>query len=152
MDEQIITDALEQLASQLQPESMVKQDDQPLWYVGLPDDSHVVLRYLEDQRKLVCSSSISSTLAVDETNTDLHEWLLLETQDGAETGGVCCGLDEDGIVLFHSLPMAALSLATLSESILAVSSATRFWNGTLSDAANDRPHPPQDDFGQMMRI
>ena len=58
MDDERITEILEHVAPEIQAESLVKEDDQKLWYVELPDDVRVTLNCCADERKLVCSLSV----------------------------------------------------------------------------------------------
>mgnify|MGYP002623311954 CR=1 FL=1 len=149
---ELVTEALQRLAPELQPLSITREDDQPLWYVALEDDIMVAVSCLEDQRKVVCWSSIASAAMVDENNWDAHQGLLTEAQIAAESDGPSIGLDDEGIVLFYELPLTSLSPESLLPGIIAVRSAASYWTDTL-EGVDQAPAPdPAPDVTGAIRV
>ncbi len=148
-DHERITETLEALAVDVHPRGMAKDENEPLWGVELEDGSGFTLQLIPGQRKLVISTSLAHETANNDASYDLHEVLLSDVQNGADRGGVNCGLDDEGLVFHYDLAMSMLSLDTLGKAFLALLHAKQRWmesaaNATSDTPANRPPEPPSD--------
>ena len=139
-----ITETLEALAADVHPLQMIKEETEPLWGVELEDGSTFALRHIASQRKLVVSTNLECPAAGADSNWELHEVLLSDAQQGAQSGGVNFGLDEEGIVFFYDVAVSTLSRETLGNAFLSLIYARQRWSeaeipaGDVN-AGEDRP-------------
>ena len=151
-DEQRVSETLEQLASALDPELVLKEDEELVWGVRLNNAERIELCLLPDQRKLVCSISIPAVVPSGPAGIVFHESLLMSAYEEAFDGGISPGLGDDGLLLHYDVPMELLSVESLSDVIRQLRAAVVAWKAELPTADESSAEPPADDASNTIRV